>query len=108
MVLRLKEIRVLRGMTQQEVADALGCDVSTYNRYENGKREPSLRCMHDLAGIFQVSLDYMFGKDEVEESTMSDFEKEMIRTSRKLPMEVCEDMLDYMQVRAEREEKKAE
>ena len=37
---RLKEARLAKGYTQQEVADQIGVAKSTYSGYENGFREP--------------------------------------------------------------------
>ena len=35
---RLKELRVEKGYTQQEVANAIMCAASTYAHYEKGER----------------------------------------------------------------------
>lgn len=44
---RLKECRVERGLTQQEVADGIGISRVNYTRYETGSRDiphhPSIR-----------------------------------------------------------------
>ncbi len=39
---KLREIRLRMEMTQQEVADRVGTDVSSISRFERGIREPSL------------------------------------------------------------------
>lgn len=39
---KLREIRLRMEMTQQEVADRIGTDVSSISRFERGIREPSL------------------------------------------------------------------
>jgi transcriptional regulator with XRE-family HTH domain len=39
---KLRDVRARLGITQQQVADALGTDASSISRYERGIREPSL------------------------------------------------------------------
>jgi transcriptional regulator with XRE-family HTH domain len=39
---KLRQVRLLMHMTQQEVADRLGTDASSVSRFERGIREPSL------------------------------------------------------------------
>jgi len=39
---KLRDVRARLGLTQQQVADALGTDASSISRYERGIREPSL------------------------------------------------------------------
>jgi transcriptional regulator with XRE-family HTH domain len=57
--MRLKELRMEKGMTQQEVADALGISQVTYSRYEKGEREPTLEMLVALSSFFDVSVDYL-------------------------------------------------
>jgi|LakMenEpi03Aug12_release.lakeMendotaPanAssembly.Ray.scaffolds.fasta_scaffold1310946_1 transcriptional regulator with XRE-family HTH domain len=35
--MNIKQLREKKGLTQQQVADMIGVDVATYNRYERGK-----------------------------------------------------------------------
>ena len=58
---RLKEIRIEAKMTQQQVAKQLQIKQPSYARYENGKHEPSLQTVAEIARIFDVSCDYLLG-----------------------------------------------
>lgn len=51
--MRLKEIRKKRGLTQQDVADALDLHFTNYNKLENGKTELTLAMMERLAEILK-------------------------------------------------------
>ena len=51
-------------MTQQQVADALGLNSVTYLRYEKGQRQMPLELLPMLADLFDVSLDYLFGRTD--------------------------------------------
>ena len=65
----LKELRESRGMTQQDVADAIHVTRGAVCQWENGARLPSLATALMLADLFQVSLDTLMGRgssDEIE------------------------------------------
>ena len=52
---RLKKFRVASGLTQQQVADVLSLDRSTYAYYESGKTTPDIRSVSKLIKIFNIS-----------------------------------------------------
>ncbi|MGI6005015.1 MAG: helix-turn-helix domain-containing protein [Christensenellales bacterium] len=54
---RLRSLRQNMGSTQQEVADALGMDRSTLNKYETGDRVPNMVTVKRLALFYGVSVD---------------------------------------------------
>lgn len=58
----LRAIRTMRGMTQQQVAEKLGVDRSTYTYYETGKTNVDVKTLLKLADIFHAS--YMDLLDE--------------------------------------------
>jgi transcriptional regulator with XRE-family HTH domain len=60
---RLKEIRKLSGKTQVEVSNGIGVTEQNYQVYERGKSLPSLQNAIALADFFNVSLDYLVGRD---------------------------------------------
>lgn len=61
---RIKEIRKKKGLSLQQVADAVGLGNNTISRYETGKREPKLETWNKLAVFFNVSIPYLQGIDE--------------------------------------------
>lgn len=60
---RLREVRMNRGYTQQNMADKLGISLNAYQKYEQAERSPSLECLVAMADIFDVSLDYLLCRD---------------------------------------------
>lgn len=63
----VKNLRLERGWSQQEVADRVGLNKMTISQYENGKRKPSFEMIEALAGIFHVDLNYLLGfTDKIE------------------------------------------
>lgn len=61
---RLQEVRKKKGLSLQQVADAVGVGNNTISRYETGKREPKLEPWQKLADIYGVSVPYLQGIDE--------------------------------------------
>ena len=61
---RLKELRTEKGMTQKELADALGINSVTYLHYEKSQREPPLSLLVEMAEYFDVTTDYLLGKTD--------------------------------------------
>ena len=61
-----EKIRLLREkaeITQQEVADKLMKERSTYTYYETGKTEPSFFVLLELSDIFGVSFETLISDD---------------------------------------------
>lgn len=57
--MRLKELRMSKGLTQKEVAICVGCSSTVYSRYEREEREPDIDMLCRLADCFEVSIDYL-------------------------------------------------
>lgn len=58
---RLKELRIEKSLTQQQVAEQLGITQRAYSHYEIGDREPSVALIKQLCKLFEVSADYLLG-----------------------------------------------
>lgn len=61
---RLKELRTARGLSQVALADALNVSKSIIGAYETGDRRPSYEVLEELADYFNVSIDYLTGKED--------------------------------------------
>lgn len=61
---RIKELRLKKGLTQQEIADLVHVNRVTYTNWEKGNREPNFENLVKLADLFDVSLDWLFGRDK--------------------------------------------
>lgn len=61
---RLREMRMKRNFTQQNMADKLGISLNAYQKYEQAERSPSLDCLVSIADILDISLDYLLCRDD--------------------------------------------
>lgn len=52
---RLRNLRSRNGMTQRQVADYLGVEVSTYAHYEKGDRLPDVNKLAMLARLYHLT-----------------------------------------------------
>ena len=78
MVKNLKQLRATANISQQTLADALGISQQAINRYENHKVEPDIETLIKIADYFNVSVDYLIGrenKSKKEEESFSVFIK---------------------------------
>lgn len=60
-LLKLKEIREDRDLTQQEIANILNCKQNTYQQYESGKRQIPIGALTKLCLYYGISADYILG-----------------------------------------------
>ena len=62
---RLKSLRTEKGWPQQRLADELKLSKSSINMYERGEREPSFETMEAIADLFNVDMDYLYGRTDI-------------------------------------------
>ncbi|MBN2552034.1 MAG: helix-turn-helix domain-containing protein [Spirochaetales bacterium] len=62
---RLKDLRTTAGLRQKDLAEALGVAQTTIANYEQGARFPDEKNLRRLADHFDVSLDYLMGRTDV-------------------------------------------
>jgi transcriptional regulator with XRE-family HTH domain len=62
--IRLKYLRRQDGLTQVQLADALGVKKSTIGMWENGKRDPDFETLEKLADYFNVNIGSFFVSEE--------------------------------------------
>lgn len=58
---RLRMQRARLGLTQKEVADAVGISNVALCNYERGRRRPYLDTTAKIARFYQVSIDWLVG-----------------------------------------------
>ena len=64
---RIKNLRIEKDYTQQQLASLLEVSRSTVAGWETGKRKPDYETIHKLADIFAVSTDYLLGRSNIKE-----------------------------------------
>lgn len=57
-------LRKREGLSQLELGEKLNLTKSTISMYENGRRKPSFEVLEAIADYFNVSMNFLMGKDE--------------------------------------------
>ena len=93
---QLKDLRKKTpGLTQTDMAKKLGIAKTTYASYEQGKRTHDIETQNKIADFFNVSLDYLHGR----ESKNSFSAKQMTVAAHiddEVTEEQMEDILNYI------------
>lgn len=70
---RLRQLRNQKGLSQMELSKLLKISKSSVNMYERGEREPGLEMLELIADIFNVDMDYLLGKSDCPNRSLSIF-----------------------------------
>lgn len=61
---RLRAARIARKYTQQSMADILTISLNSYQKYEQGERNPSFDILVKIADTLNVSIDWLLSRDD--------------------------------------------
>nr|DAU60425.1 MAG TPA: Repressor protein CI [Caudoviricetes sp.] len=102
----IKSVREQRNMTQKDCADTLGITLRAWQTYEQGVSEPKQELLCKIADMFNVSIDYLLGRETGEPETidklvgefnMSALEKEILDNYLSLPSDMRCDLMEFLQ-----------
>lgn len=68
---RIKTLRLDKGQSQELVAEKLEIHIKTYQKIENGSRLGRIDTLCLIAEYFEVSLDYLVGREELIDSKIA-------------------------------------
>ena len=60
---RIRDLREDKDKRQKDIAELLNMQLTVYQRYERGEREMPLWAAIKLADYYNVSLDYLVGRN---------------------------------------------
>lgn len=102
----IKNVRESKNMTQKECAEKLGITLRAWQTYEQGVSEPKQEILCRIADMFNVSLDYLLGRETGEPETidklshefnMSALEKEILDNYLSLPKDMRGNLMEFLQ-----------
>ena len=116
---RLRQARLQAGLTVDSVATAIDTSPTSIWRYEAGQRRPSGPTLHALAGLFNKTVEWFYGEDEVDspeptadpdyeadlELVMNEASLALRQVSDRLSREAIKSIADYIRFVDEREER---
>ncbi len=95
----MKILRQDKGLTQREMAKELNLAKATYARYEIGESEPSIEVLIKIADFFDVSLDYLCGRQNpnlIYADGLSQIKKDLIKKVTQVDDRIAERTESYM------------
>lgn len=91
-MVRLKELRIERGFSQQALADSIGISQQRINGYENDEYQPDIDTLKNMATFFDTSIDYLVGLvdirtpiTKVKKYELNEIESELLDSFRAYP-----------------------
>lgn len=105
-MLRLRELRKNRRLSQSEFARQFGVAQNTVSNWENGNRLLDTDTANKIADFFGVSVDYLLGREPTPEGAPapsrpgSKWIPVLGRVAAGTPIEAVEDILDYEEIDA--------
>ena len=61
---RIRLVRTNRDLSQEELAEAINLSRESINRIENGSLKAKLETIAAIAGILNISIDYLIGSED--------------------------------------------
>ncbi len=81
---KLRELRLSRGLTQDEVAEYLGVSSQSVSKWERGLQSPDIKLLPMLAVLYRTSIDSLFNMESFwDEKHKNDFLSRTLELSKK-------------------------
>lgn len=98
MKLMIRELREEMHLTQSELAQKLSTSQRNVSNYETGTSEPDLAMIVQLADIFGVSLDELFGREGsmLEADKLEGLDRLLVKKMRELSDERKAALLSFL------------
>lgn len=79
---KLRDLRLQQKYSQEEFAKILGINRGTYAQYEIGRRNPDYETLKKIADFYNVTTDYLLGREEKIE-TKIDIKEALLNKQKK-------------------------
>lgn len=112
-MLRIKELRIEKNLSQEEVAKGINTSQRNIGRWENGENLPSSEYIILLADYFQCSTDFLLGRSDdfgniSVNHELSKDDEYLLFLFRKLPEIRKKTIIDTLEAMTERAERSSE
>lgn len=100
-MLRLREARKAKGLTQVEVSRIIGISQNGYSDWETGKNRVDARSLGRLAELYGVTVNYLLGIDENDAPAKGVRIPVLGSVAAGIPVEAIQDIVDYEEIDAD-------
>lgn len=94
--LRIKEIRISRGLTQEKLAELVSCNTSHISNVENNHTKVSLNVLLAIANTLNTSIDYLLS-DQYENTSLA-LDNEILRAIKDCDNEKKKKILKMIEI----------
>lgn len=98
---RIKELRKRFSLTQEKLANMLSVTQANLSGWELGKWQPDQDALNKLADYFNVSVDYLLGREETTTSGRGVKIPVYGEIAAGIPIEAVEDIIDFEEITPE-------
>ena len=99
----LRYLRKEQNFSMKQLGEIIGVSESTISLYENGHRQPDFNTLIKLADYFNVTIDYLIGRENNYEltqtseqlPTLTQFENELLSLFRKMDIHAQNKLIGY-------------
>ena len=74
---RIKQLRKKKGVSQSQLAKAIGVKNNTVSTWERGTRKPDFDALQLLSNYFEVSFEYLLGNSDKKDARIKTSPKEL-------------------------------
>ena len=110
---RFKELRIKTGLTQAEFREKFNArfgrtyTAAAISQIETGKRIPEISTLIDFADFYEVSIDYLIGRDDYRVGVvLTDEQNEFLKEIAELDEDSRGECLEYISFLKQKQEKK--
>ena len=89
---RIKEERLKRGLSQQQLGDLLNVTKVSVCGYENGTRTPTMETFMKLIEVLDMSPDYLLGRDI---NVICEEEEKYVKKIAKVDLQIINEIKKY-------------
>lgn len=94
--LKIKEIRISRGLTQDNLAEMVRCNISHISNIENNHTKVSLNVLLAITNALNTSIDYLLS-DQYENSSLA-LDNEILRALKNCDNEKKQKILKMIEI----------
>jgi len=94
--LKIKEIRINRGLTQDNLAEMVSCNTSHISNIENNHTKVSLNVLLSIANALNTSIDYLLS-EQYENSSLA-LDNEILRVLKDCDNEKKQKILKMVEI----------
>lgn len=93
---RIRKFRIIKGLSQENLASDLGISTNAYGKYERGQTDINITRLAEICKIFNISLVDFFSFDEKSFTKQNIYLQDEINTEKTLEKETYREKMEIL------------